>query len=92
MGENGEVGNGWVSKKVRRREEEPPDEGGFRGPQGTAVPQRVSFKDVVMQSMNMDVETDDNWEVEDMDLHENDVSKIIFDGVPTIDFSERVYD
>lgn len=32
-----------------------------------------------------------DWETNDFILHEDDVRKFVADGVPTIDFSERIY-
>lgn len=44
-----------------------------------------------MKLVNMETEIEEDWEVKDVVLQENDVSKVIEDGVLSIDFSEKVY-
>lgn len=82
---------GRISKKVHRREDEPPDDDGdeVMVEEGRAKP--FSFRDAVLNSGSDSPARDDNWESEDVDLKEKDVWKIMEDGVPAIDFSERIY-
>lgn len=56
-----------------------------------ASPKPFSFKDAVMNSGSEGIETVTNWQVEDLELQENDVHKESPDEVPTTDFSDRVY-
>ncbi|MBA0842579.1 hypothetical protein Goarm_002399, partial [Gossypium armourianum] len=78
---------GRISKKVRCREEEPSDEGGDLETLGAGMSKPFSFKDAVLNTGPMD----DEWEVDDLDLREDDVRKDVVDGVPSIEFSDRVY-
>lgn len=82
---------GRVSKTVRRREHEPPDEGGddvmHEGERSTPF----SFKDAVLNFGSTIPSHDDEWESDDIDFQKDDVKKFVEDGVPTIDFSEWVY-
>ncbi|MBA0729476.1 hypothetical protein Golax_025796, partial [Gossypium laxum] len=56
------------------------------------VPKKVSFRDMVL---NASLETEfkkESWVEDDIELIEEDVKKEIVDGVPSIDFSERLMD
>lgn len=75
---------------MRRRE--PPDEGGFYEDRSGISQKVFSFKDVVMNGNSGVSEGVEEWDVEDLALIEKDVRKEVSDGVPSIDFSNRVYD
>lgn len=83
--------SGKVSKKVRRREEEPPNDGGdeVMTEEGRSKP--FSFRDAVLNSGSMNSDKEDHWVADDLVLQEMDVRKTVEDGIPTIDFSNRVY-
>lgn len=50
-----------------------------------------SFKDAVMNTTTMSNEMNEDWGGGDLPLQEDVVRKEITDGVPSINFSERVY-
>lgn len=83
--------NGRVWKKVRRREDDPPDDGGDDQEMGEGMATPVSFRDAALKTNSENVNSEKEWEIEDLDLGKDDMQKCIMDGVPTIDFSERVY-
>lgn len=80
-----------MSKKVRCREEEPSNGGESQGGQSGESHKPFSFKDVVLNARSMDNEMVDEWEVEDLELQETSIRKEVSDGVPSIEFSNRVY-
>ncbi|MBA0666611.1 hypothetical protein Goklo_003006 [Gossypium klotzschianum] len=82
---------GRISNKVRCREEEPSDEGGDLETLGAGMSKLFSFKDAVLNTGPMNNTMDDEWEVDDLDLREDDVRNDVVDGVPSIEFSDRVY-
>ncbi|MBA0548544.1 hypothetical protein Golob_019637 [Gossypium lobatum] len=83
---------GWASKKVRRREDEPPHEGGGMDCIDMTALKPISFRDAVMNTNPTNNSLESNWEEEeDIELWEGDVKKEVVDGVPSIDFSNRVY-
>ncbi|MBA0757683.1 hypothetical protein Gotri_020760 [Gossypium trilobum] len=52
----------------------------------------ISFRDAVMNTNPTNNSLESNWEEEeDIELWEGDVKKEVVDGVPSIDFSNRVY-
>ncbi|MBA0674651.1 hypothetical protein Goari_016236, partial [Gossypium aridum] len=52
----------------------------------------ISFMDAVMNTNSTNNSLKSNWEEEeDIELREGDVKKEVVDGVPSIDFSNRVY-
>ncbi|KAG8493011.1 hypothetical protein CXB51_012640 [Gossypium anomalum] len=81
---------GRVMKKIRRREEEPSYEGGGSKSVGVGTSKSFSFRDAILnlRSLNNPVEVD--WGVDDLELREDDVRKDIADGVPFIEFSNRI--
>lgn len=80
-----------VWKKVRHWEEEPPDDVGDADMVGGGLSKPFSFRDVVLNSSSENVNINDEWEMEDFDLWKDDVGKDVVDGVPSIEFSDRVY-
>lgn len=83
--------SGRASKKVRRREDEPPDDGRDEEMRDNCRQKNVSFKDAVLNNILESSKLDNEWEAENLELHSNDVHKVVLDGIPTIDFSEWVY-
>lgn len=59
---------------------------------GGDTPSPLSFQDFVLNSSSENGSMANEWEKEDVALNKDDVWKEIVDGVPTIDFFERVYD
>lgn len=82
---------GRVWKRVRLREEEPPNSGGDGGGSNDGHLKPISFRDVVLQSNPVTRDMEEDWDTEDFVLKVDDVQKSIVKGVPTIDFSDRVY-
>lgn len=80
-----------MAKKVHRREEESLDEGGSHGRLSGEAHKSFSFKDVILNAGLVDNEMIDGWDAEDLELQEIDVRKEVSDGVPSVDFSDRVY-
>lgn len=80
-----------MSKKVCRREDDPSDVRGdeVMVEEGRATP--FSFRDAVLNSGSSLSFKEDEWDLDDLDLKEEDVWKTVEDGVPSIDFSERIY-
>ncbi|KAH1073947.1 hypothetical protein J1N35_026275 [Gossypium stocksii] len=81
-----------VIKKVQRKEDELlNDEEEEVIQMDFDVPKRVSFRDMVLNA-SLEIESkEESWAEDDIELIEEDVKKEIVDGVPSIDFSERVY-
>lgn len=69
-------------KKIRRREEEPLDEGGGLESLGVEMSKPFSFRDAVLNSRSMNNLVDGAWGVDDLELREDDVRKEVVDGVP----------
>ncbi|PPE00436.1 hypothetical protein GOBAR_DD02532 [Gossypium barbadense] len=83
---------GRASKKVRRREKEPPHEGGGMDCIDMMALKPISFRDAVMNTNPTNNSLESNWEEEeDIELREGDVKKEVVDGVPSIDFPTRVH-
>lgn len=86
MSEQSTIFSSRAVKKSRWREEEPSDEGGNSEGLGNGASKPISFKDAVLNSRSVNLSVDD-----DLELREEDVRKEVVDGVPTIEFSNRVY-
>ncbi|MBA0756782.1 hypothetical protein Gogos_020708 [Gossypium gossypioides] len=78
-----------ATKKVRRQEEDPPDEGGCHTPMENYAPKVVSFRDMVKNSSHGDDLKKDSWADDDIELQDGDVRKEVIDRVPSIDFFDR---
>lgn len=73
-------------KKVRRQEDEPPDDGGDEEMADERRQAPFSFKDAVLNTGMQSPEVESDWEVDDLELHVDDVMKVVVEGVLTIDF------
>lgn len=91
MSEKSDSVSARVAKKVRRREEEPPDVDGESDDLMGERPSLFSFRGAVLNSSPKNTVDDDEWGMGDVKLQVEDVRKEITDGVPSIDFSDRVY-
>lgn len=79
-------------KKIRQREEEPLDVCGDDVMLEEGRPTVLSFRDAVMNSNSEKVAMKNEWDGDDLKLNKGDVRKCVVDGVPTLDFSDKVYD
>ncbi|KAK5839092.1 hypothetical protein PVK06_007853 [Gossypium arboreum] len=91
MGEPTNNSFGRETKKVQRREEDPPDEGGGDTLIELIAPKAISLRDMVMNFQQGDSLKDNSWAEDVIELKEGDMRKEIIDSVPSINFFDRVF-
>ncbi|KAL1545940.1 hypothetical protein AAHA92_22607 [Salvia divinorum] len=81
-------GDGWASKKIRHREEDPPDEGGMMV-EDMQFP-RASFRDKLINSQQVTMESNEEDPDEAFKLEEDDAIREYDDMEPKITFKDRI--
>ncbi|PPD81927.1 hypothetical protein GOBAR_DD21144 [Gossypium barbadense] len=84
----GESGVARATKKVHRREDDPPDVGDMEVDEGRA--KVVSFKDKLLGWVSNDNQEED-FDEDKFELIERDVITGLADGIPNVKFFERVH-
>ncbi|MBA0566084.1 hypothetical protein Golob_010933, partial [Gossypium lobatum] len=78
-------------KKVRRREEDPPNGRGGKASVEPWASKYFSFKDAVTNPAGTNHLSGNDWEEEDFELDDGDIPRETVDGMLAIDFSDRFY-
>lgn len=77
-------------KKSRRREKKPLDEGGGLESLAAGASKPFSFRDAMLNSGSPNNPMEVDWGMEDIELREDNLRKGIVDGVPSIEFWDRI--